>query len=192
LHVYTHSTIQPRHLQRCLASSPRIGCDAPRDATGDMLLAQTRGEHGEAAQPAFLPFPRHARVWHASRWLGIKKGLHIIRRPANLPGRFVPKSQPRWICCARMYLPRDIVHSSTSETRCTLAVQLSEYIDQLSGCYCTSQAIQRENGRDGIWGVRLGGKATTKPISRLMTTAIIPPCASPQPQLQGPFFIFPS
>lgn len=92
-------TIQLQHLHRVQdwIAMP------PRDATGDMLLAQAEGgEHGEAAQPAFLPFPRHARVWHASRWLGIKKGLHIIRRPANLPGRFVPKCQPRWTCCARV------------------------------------------------------------------------------------------
>lgn len=33
---------------------------------------------------------------------------------------------------ARMY----IVHSRTSETRCTLAVQESEYIDQGPGFHC--------------------------------------------------------
>lgn len=91
------------HTTTASPSSPRLDSDATAGMPpGTCYWHRRRGEHEEAAQPAFLPFPRHARVWHASRWLGIKKGLHIIRRPANLPGRFVPKCQPRWTCCARI------------------------------------------------------------------------------------------
>lgn len=49
---------------------------------------------------------------------------------------------------ARMYLSGHIVHSGTSETCCTLAVQLSEYIDQLTGRYVSSH-ICTQRGQQG-------------------------------------------
>lgn len=67
-----------------------------------------------SAQPAFVAIPEPRSEWHASRWLGIKNGLHIItRRPANLPQQFVPMCLGGALVRARMY----IVHSRTSETR---------------------------------------------------------------------------
>lgn len=156
----------------------------PQDATGDMLLAQTeRGAWGRATQPAFLPFPRHARAWHASRWLGIKKGLHIIRRPANLPGRFVPKCLPRWACCARAY-----VHgtSGTSETRCTLAIQESEYFDRVPGCYKNVLATRRE--QQG-WP---RGKATTPIWIGINDDGDHSPMRQPSASASGSLFMFPS
>lgn len=188
--TYIH-TIQLRHLHRVQdwIAMP------PRDATGDMLLAQTeRGAWG-GCPTCFSSIPAPCTSLACQQMVGHKKGSAHHQTPYQSAWTVRAKVPAQVdLLCARVYLPGHIVRSGTSETRCTLAVQLSEYIDQLSGCYSTSPtalvSIQRKQ-QGWLWKVRLGGEGNHQAYFEIDDDGDHSPMRQPSASASGSLFYFP-